>query len=184
MGLNTESDRLTVSQAKAGDAEAWNTLFGRYRLPLYAYVFQMVRQEQTSFDLVQDTMISALQHIGSLQNESRFGSWLFGIAHQKCIQLWRHQRREDAALLELTEIPADFEEDPRRALIQQEQEAEFLSLLQKLPLPQHSVLALYFIEEFSLEEIADITGAALGTVKSRLHYAKQAFRELWKEEAV
>jgi len=54
-------------------------------------------------------------------------------------------------------------------------------LLNKLPPPQRSVLLLHFIEDFSLEEIAEITGAQLGTVKSRMHYAKKALKKLLEE---
>ena len=63
----------------------------RYQLPLYAYVFELVRNEQTSLDIVQETFINAVRHIGSLQHDEKFGSWLFGIAHQKCIQQWRRE---------------------------------------------------------------------------------------------
>jgi RNA polymerase sigma-70 factor (ECF subfamily) len=63
-------------------------------------------------------------------------------------------------------------------LIRQEQEAEFMNLLNQLPLPQRAVLLLHFIENFSLEEIARVTNAPLGTVKSRLHHAKRALRKL------
>ena len=63
-------------------------------------------------------------------------------------------------------------------LIRQEQEAEFMNLLNQLPLPQRSVLLLHFVEDFSLEEIARITETQIGTVKSRIHYAKRALRKL------
>src|SRR5207248_11710194 len=111
-------------------------------------------------------------------------SWLFGIAHQKCIQRWRKQNREDAFLGEIRAAPSEDEADssPLDLLIRAEQEAEFVKLLNRLPLPQRSVLLLHFIEEFSLEEIAGITGAQLGTVKSRLHYAKKALRKLIEED--
>ena len=58
-----------------------------------------------------------------------------------------------------------------------------MKLLNQLALPQRSVLLLHFVEDFSLEEIGGITGAQIGTVKSRLHYAKRALRKLWKEKA-
>jgi len=58
-----------------------------------------------------------------------------------------------------------------------------MNLLHQLPLPQRSVLLLYFVEDFSLEEIASITGAQVGTVKSRMHYAKRAFRKLYEEQS-
>ena len=173
-----EREQLPVAQARAGDTAAWDTLFRRYQLPLYVYVFELVHDEQTSLDLVQESFINAARHIGSLREDAKFGGWLFGIAHQKCIQRWRKQARDEALREELAAAPPDFEDDPAEFLIRAEQEAEFMKLLNQLPLAQRSVLLLHFVEEFSLEEIAGITGAQLGTVKSRLHYAKKALRNI------
>ena len=77
-----ECEQLPLQQAKAGEPEAWNALFRRYQLPLYVYVFELVRDEQTALDIVQETFIAAARHIGSLRDDSKFGGWLFGIAHQ------------------------------------------------------------------------------------------------------
>ena len=173
-----EREQLPVAQARAGDTAAWDTLFRRYQLPLYVYVFELVHDEQTSLDLVQESFINAARHIGSLREDAKFGSWLFGIAHQKCIQRWRKQARDEALRQELAAAPPEFEDDPAEFLIRAEQEAEFMKLLNQLPLAQRSVLLLHFVEEFSLQEIAGITGAQLGTVKSRLHYAKKALRNI------
>ncbi len=173
-----EREQLPVAQAKAGEPEAWDALFQRYQLPLYVYVFELVHDEQTSLDLVQETFIAAVRHIGGLRDDDKFGSWLFGIAHQKCIQRWRKQSREEVLLDELPESADELENGPDDLLIRREQEAEFMNLLNQLPLPQRSVLLLHFVEDFSLEEIAGITGTPVGTVKSRLHYAKRALRKL------
>ncbi len=173
-----EREQLPVQEARAGDASAWNVLFKRYQLPLYVYVFELVRDEQTSLDLVQETFINAVRHIGSLRDDARFGSWLFGIAHQKCIQHLRRENRETQALAEIEKAPTEPESDPRELLIRAEQEARFMKLLNELPLPQRSALLLHFVEDFSLEEIAGITGVSLGTVKSRVHHAKRALRQL------
>ena len=176
-----EREQLPVAQARAGEPEAWDILFKRYQLPLYVYAFELVHNEQSSLDIVQETFINAVRHIDTLRDDDRFGGWLFGIAHQKCIQRWRAQNRENAALQELSFAPAECAEDPGGWLIREEQEAEFMKLLNQLPLPQRSVLLLHFVEDFSLEEIAGITGAPLGTVKSRLHYAKHALKKLLEE---
>src|SRR5205809_7781398 len=96
-----ESTNLPVQEARAGDATAWDTLFRRYQLPLYVYVFELVHDEQTSLDIVQETFINAARHIGSLRDDEKFGSWLFGIAHQKCIQQWRKESREESLLEEI-----------------------------------------------------------------------------------
>jgi len=92
------------------------------------------------------------------------------------------QGREAAALEELAAAAGEFVDDPGELLIREEQEAAFMKLLGRLPVAQRSVLVLHFVEDFPLEEIARITGTALGTVKSRLHYAKLALRKLLEEE--
>jgi RNA polymerase sigma-70 factor (ECF subfamily) len=173
-----EIEQLPVLQARAGDAAAWDALFRSYQLPLYVYVFELVRDEQTSLDIVQETFINAVRYIGSLREDAKFGSWLFGIAHQKCIQRWRKQAREEMLRDEFGNVPEQFESAPDDLLIREEEEAEFMRLLNELPPPQRSVLLLHFVEEFSLEEIAGITGVSIGTVKSRLHYAKKSLRKL------
>jgi RNA polymerase sigma-70 factor, ECF subfamily len=177
-----EREQLPVADARAGNAEAWKTLFRRYRLPLYVYVFELVRDEQTSLDLVQETFINAFRHLSTLRDDEKFGSWLFGITHQKCVQHWRRQNRESELQEELVDTLATAAETPVDLLIREEQEAEFMKLLEKLPLAQRSALLLHFIEGFSLEEIAHITETQVGTVKSRLHYAKRALRKLLKEQ--
>ena len=178
-----EREQLPVAEARAGNAEAWESLFRRYRLPLYVYVFELVRDEQMSLDLVQETFINAFRHIDALRDDGKFGSWLFSIAHQKCVQQWRRQGRESELREELASAPAAGVDAPPDLLIREEQETEFMRLLSQLPLPQRSALVLHFIEGFSLEDIAHITDTQVGTVKSRLHYAKRALRKLLEEGA-
>src|SRR5208282_1301729 len=111
-----EREQLLVAQAKTGDPEAWDALFRRYQLPLYVYVFELVHDEQTSLDLVQETFIAAVRHLGGLRNDAKFGSWLFGIAHQKCIQRWRKQNRDELLRDEIATAPDEFEYSPDELL--------------------------------------------------------------------
>ena len=177
-----EHEQLPVAQARAGKPDAWDALFRRYQKPLYVYAFELVHDEQASLDIVQEAFIAATRHLGSLREDAKFGSWLFGIAHQKCIQRWRIRDREAVGLEELAAAPDEFETDPGELLIRREQEAVFMNLLNQLPMPQRSVLLLHFIEDFPLEEISRITESPLGTVKSRLYYAKKALVTLMKEK--
>jgi RNA polymerase sigma-70 factor, ECF subfamily len=171
-------EQLPVPQARTGNPAAWDTLFRRYQLPLYVYVFELIRDEQASLDIVQETFIAVVKHIGGLRDDGKFGSWLFGIAHQKVVQHWR--KRKEILFDEVPESPDEFENSPDDLLIRRESEAKFMNLLNQLPLPQQSVLLLHFVEDFSLEEIARITETRPGTVKSRLHYAKKSLRKLWE----
>jgi RNA polymerase sigma-70 factor (ECF subfamily) len=176
-----EHEQLPVPQARAGEPAAWDVLFRRYQLPLYVYVFELVHNEQTSLDVVQETFIAAARHLGGLREDGKFGSWLFGIAHQKCIQHWRKHSGKEFLFDEVSESPDEFENSPDDLLIRREQETEFMNLLNQLPLPQRSVLLLHFVEDFSLEEVSRITETPLGTVKSRMHYAKHALRKLLEQ---
>ena len=175
-----EREQLPVREARAGEPDAWDALFRRYQLPLYVYVFELVRHEQTSLDIVQETFINAARHLGSLRDDEKFGSWLFSIAHQKCIHHWR-KKRVDTTPLGDEDDEQEFqssESDPQELLLRKEQEAEFMKLVQQLAVPHRAVLLLHFVEDFSLDEIARITETPLGTVKSRLHYARQALKKL------
>lgn len=177
------TEQLPVAQARAGKPEAWDALFRRYQKPLYVFAYELVHDEQASLDIVQETFIAAARHLGDLRDDAKFGSWLFGIAHQKCQQRWRKQDRETVALEKLAVLPEELETDPGELLLRQEQEAEFMNLLNQLPPPHRAVLLLQFVEDFSLEDIATVTATPLGTVKSRLHYAKKQLRTLWEAKA-
>jgi len=171
-------DQLPVAAARAGDADAWAALFSRYQLPLFVYVMELVHQEQTALDIVQETFVSAARHLGSLREDRKFGSWLFSIAHQKCQQHWR---RPSPIEVEPDDHEAEIGTDaagPFDLLVRQEQEEEFMRMLNQLSEAHRSVVLLYFLEDFSLEEIARITSVSVGTVKSRLHYARKQLRTL------
>jgi RNA polymerase sigma-70 factor (ECF subfamily) len=171
-------EQLPIEQARKGDPGAWDTLFRRYQMPLYVYGYELLRDEQASLDVVQETFLAATRHLGSLRSDEKFGSWLFGIARQKCTQRWRQSCREEAAMESFANEPLETGPGADEWLIRREQEAEFLKVLEQLPEPQREVLVLFFLEDFSIDEIARITRAQSGTVKSRLHYAKKAMRQL------
>ncbi|MGC3959294.1 MAG: RNA polymerase sigma factor [Verrucomicrobiota bacterium] len=180
MLLVAAHEQLPVAQARAGKSEAWDALFRRFQKPLYVFAYELVHDEQASLDIVQETFIAATRHLGSLRDDAKFGSWLFGVAHQKCQQRWRKHDREKEALEKFAATPEELETDPSDLLLRLEQEAEFMKLLDQLPPPHRAVLLLHFMEDFSLEDIAAVTATPLGTVKSRLHYAKKMLRTLWE----
>ena len=177
----TEREPMPVREARAGNAGAWDVLWKRYQLPLYTYVHELVRNEQTALDIVQEAFIAAARHIGGLRDDDKFGSWLFGIAHQRCVQRWRKAGRETVPLDERDDDYPDAAAGPEELLIRKEQEALLMKFLDQLTPPHRAVLLLHFLEDFSLEEIARVTNSEIGTVKSRLHYAKKSLRKLLEE---
>jgi RNA polymerase sigma-70 factor (ECF subfamily) len=177
-------EELPVREARAGDPEAWDALLRRHQLPLFAYVQELIRDEQASLDIVQETFIAAVRHVQRLERDDRFRSWLFNIAHQRCVQHWRKTARRPEPLDDHTEVLPDEGLEPDAWLLRHEQGQRVLECVDRLVPAQRSVLLLRYFEEFPLDEIAEITGVSVGTVKSRLHYAKRALRDRLKESGV
>jgi RNA polymerase sigma-70 factor (ECF subfamily) len=172
-----------VQAARHHAPDAWDTLLKQHQLPLYTYLAELTRDDTAALDLVQETFAAAVRHIASLRDDARFASWLFGIAHQKCVQHWRRRRRDEIfANTEESVAPADFPDesspDPRALLFRNEEAEAFFVLVERLPASQRSALLLHVLEDFSLEEIAAISGVPVGTVKSRLFHARRNLRQL------
>jgi RNA polymerase sigma-70 factor (ECF subfamily) len=172
-----------VQAARRHDSPAWDQLFRRYQLPLFVYAKGLTGDREAALDVVQEAFIRAASHIGRLRDDGKFGSWLFGIAHQRCLLHLRRDRRRDALFSE--EGGSGEEEeggpDPRDGMLSAERAQALYALVDRLPLPQRSALLLHVLEGFPLEEIAGISGVPVGTVKSRLHNAKRALRDLIEE---
>jgi RNA polymerase sigma-70 factor (ECF subfamily) len=175
-------EQSLVAAARRQEPAAWDRLLASYQAPLHAYVAELIRDPTAAQDLVQESFRRAVKHIAGLREEGRFGSWLFGIAHQQCLQYFRKDRRHRerfAESLEPLEEPVDEGvADPCSHLMRQEEAEAFFVLMERLPAAQRSVLLLHILEDFSLEEIAVIMAVPVGTVKSRLHHAKRAVRTL------
>jgi RNA polymerase sigma-70 factor (ECF subfamily) len=168
-----------------GESRAWDELLGAYQLSLFAYAAELTRDRETARDIVQETFAGAVRHIDTLRDEARFASWLFGIAHQKCVAHFRRSARTAERFALAEELPEDASDDaaenPRERLLREEQAAEFFALVEQLPVEQRSALLLHVLEDFSLEEIAAIAAVPVGTVKSRLFHARRALRQLVEE---
>ena len=174
-----EPDLLSaVAAARAGDSAAWDRLMRRYQRPLLVFVHELIRREADSLDVVQETFLRAVRNLSGLREDARFGSWLFGIAHQLCHRRARRAWREDE--LADGQLAEEIDESgfgPGEQLLRDEEAAEVFALLAALPEPMRAALTLHVLEDFSLEEIAEVTAVPVGTVKSRLHHAKRALRE-------
>jgi RNA polymerase sigma-70 factor (ECF subfamily) len=143
----------------------------------------VVGAREAAFDVVQETFSRALVHIGSLRDDSKFGSWLFGIAHQACLRQFRSWKRDDA-VFDTEAEPTDHAagaDHPLSLLLSSEDAGRLYELVDTLPLPQRSALLLHVLGDATIEDIAAITGVPPGTIKSRLFTAKRALRVLITE---
>lgn len=193
------SDVVLVQQACHGDKNAFAELWNRYRNRLYRIIFFMVHHEEDSWDLLQETFIKGYQALSTLKNAQIVGSWLTRIAVNLAINHKKKKERMRKHQEELVhQAPGRSCTSPQQTIEQQEIKTKLEEIISQLPPKQRTVLILSDVEEYSYKEIAEILQCRIGTVMSRLFYARNFVRkhlessdiqpykdksvELWAEE--
>ncbi len=147
---------------------------------LFYYIRRLVPGEEDAWDALQDTWLKVVRGIGKLRQPERLSPWLYTIARTSAMD---RMRAVYSARPEETvdgEVLDGFAEDPPEEF----EDAERVHRgLDSISLAHREVLTLFFLEDFSVEEIAGILGIPAGTVKSRLHHAKRALRSVLEREA-
>lgn len=184
-------DSHLVAQVQQGDSKAFNTLVRRYRERLYSVVYNLTGNSEDAADLTQDAFIKAFQSIGNFRGKSAFFTWLYRIAINGAITHMKKHRKgrfyslenlheEHLVSTEIVERLTAKARTDKPTLLRELQE-KLNDALQTLSLKHRTVIILFEIEGLSHAEIANITGTTEGTVRSRLHYAKQQLQGLLKE---
>ena len=170
---------LLVLRCKRRDRQAWDELIHQWEGRLLYYVRRLVATEADAWDVLQQTWLRAFRGLRTLDDPQRLASWLFQIARCTAMSHWRGYYRAQARMeedVDLAELTEEDEEDPCA-------DAEQVHLaLGRISLAHREVLTLYFLEDLPLQQIAEILGVPLGTVKSRLCYARRALRAVIEEE--
>lgn len=176
------AEHFVVLRAQLGDPEAFGVLFDRYHARVLAYVRHRMDSTADAEDVLQEVWVTVVRKIARLEEPQAFRAWLFRIAHGHAVSRLRRKRREVTLGSDMTEqvfsAMAAPENDASEALADYDEDAVHEALAE-LSAPHREVLSLRYFEGFTYEEIAGIVGCGLGTVRSRLHYAKAALqREL------
>lgn len=176
------SDAVLVERVQQGDVAAYDYLVRKYRERLFSVVYNLTSNREDANDLTQEAFIKAFSSIKRFRGQSSFFTWLYRIAVNTTLsQLKKNRVRRVFSLESLTEdgkaadILEDLSEQTRTekgALLSELQE-QLNEALQKLSPKHRTVVVLFEIEGLSHQQISEIVGCSVGTVRSRLHYAKQ-----------
>jgi RNA polymerase sigma factor (sigma-70 family) len=164
-----------------GDAGAFDELYRRHRAPLYRYLLRQCRDAAIGEELFQDVWMNVIRARAGYMVTARFTTWLYRLAHNRLIDHYR--RRVPAALVsfddedEAPALPAARNAEPHVAHESREQAKRLLALVEDLPAAQREAFVLQQEAGMSIEEIAEATGVARETAKSRLRYAMAKLRE-------
>jgi len=127
-------------------------------------------------DALQDVWIDVFRSVGKLRDAGAFAPWLFRVARDRAYRVLRRRGIPVDAIGDVDQVAAGSSAEP--AAFDEEDRRQVTTSLDRLPHAQREVLLLRFVEDLSYEQIAAAVGCELGTVRSRLHYAKRALREL------
>ena len=177
-----DADWLVVQRVQAGDVAAFDELVVKYRERIYSVIYNLTSNKEDTFDLSQDSFIKAFQSIGRFKGKSSFFTWLYRISVNTTLSHLkknRHRRflsyeniSEETGSSEVLDVLAAKTSTEKPTLIKELQH-KLNEALQNLSVKHRTVLVLFEIDNLSHQEIAEIMNCSVGTVRSRLHYAKK-----------
>jgi RNA polymerase sigma-70 factor (ECF subfamily) len=175
-------DECLLARFGSGDRQALDELFRRYRQPAYRVGFRLLGNEADALDAVQEGFVKALTHLHGFQGRSSFKTWLLRVVSNAALDLGRQRGRRETLSLEAA---GNGEAAHARLLTADEsglglERADLRRLLDaalaKLPEPQRQTFVLHVDADLSYREVAEVLGISIGTVMSRLYYARQKLR--------
>jgi len=172
-------DELLAVRCQSGEPDAFRELIAQFERPLRYYLQKLLGNDDRAYDVLQDVWLHAVRKIRGLVEPAALRVWLYRLAHGLAVDSIRRRQVRQSA-----EQDRAVSEDAAGA------DPEFTQIdaiaihraLDELEPRQREALVLFFLEEMSLEDIADVVGCPIGTVKSRLHYAKRALHDLLKRD--
>ncbi len=185
----TWTDEELVAKSVGGDAESFNELILRWERPIYALAYRTIGREEDARDVCQETFLRAFRALPAFRGQSKFSSWLYRIAINLCRDWMRRERRtpvvqapEDMDLLELAAAtgPSESIED---LVARKDLTRAVERVMATLPEEQRTAIILKEYHELTFQEIADLVGCPLSTVKTRLYQGLVVLRrELAKND--
>ena len=173
---NEETIRLLAEQARSGDRAAFSELVKILMNPIVAMTHKMTGSREVALDLAQESFIAAWQNIGSYRGDAKFTSWLYRIAVNKTLHHLDSAKTRMSVPFDEAEADVAAASSPEIQLSRDELRRDVLNFMQRLPEQQRLVFELRFYKQHQFEEIATITGKALGTVKTLYREAVKKLR--------
>ena len=176
--MGPPDEELVARTLAGGSSEAFGMLVQRYQSRLRGWLRQLTRDPAAADDISQDTFLRAYEKLGTFAGRGRFEAWLFKIGYTEFLQHRRKDKRGDSFIATLAEQP---EAVPQPAALEGSEAAanrrDLLALLATLGPEERDSLVLCYAYGFTHQEISDVTGKPLGTVKSNIHRGKARIRE-------
>jgi len=181
------NDEELIDETLSGNREAFCSLALKYQDRVYNLALPIVGNHDDALDVVQETFLQALSHLGSFRRTSRFYTWLYRIAYNCAIGTLRRRRKTVSVDVVSEEFGVSFEsnDEPPDARLRRKDVAQALEVaLAKLPTEYRRAIVLREVYELDYEQIAEKLNVPVGTVRSRLHRARASLRKTLERAGV
>lgn len=185
----TLTDEELVTRSMGGDADSFNQLVLRWERPIYALAYRVIGREEEARDVCQDTFLRAYRALPGFKGQAKFSSWLYRIALNLCRDWIRRQRR--APVMQMPEgvdpLEMAAEREPAESIetlvARRELSAVVEEAMARLPEEQRTAIILKEYHGMTFQEIADLQGCPLSTVKTRLYQGLSVLRRHLEQQA-
>lgn len=183
LSLSAANDRDLVASAVSGLEGGFEELVRRYQRPISAYVYRMVGDYETALDLTQEIFIKIYNSLARYRPEFKFSTWIYKIAHNAAIDHLRRSSGRERSMVAGTEsdsydLPIESEGlTPEQQTEREERRVEIELVVRSLPTAYRELIVLRHSQDLTYEEIVEVTGLPLGTVKNRLFRARDLMRQ-------
>jgi RNA polymerase sigma-70 factor (ECF subfamily) len=174
--MAADDDLELFQRIRAGDPLALKTLYGRHRVAIYRFALRLTRSEASAEDVVSEVFIDVWRNAAAFAGGSQPKTFLLGVARNKAYSLLRRRRDEELDEQKAAEI--EDHADTPEASLQKRNKSEILrACLNRLSAAHREVIDLVYYHDKSIEEVAEIVGAPVGTVKTRMFHARKRLAE-------
>ena len=177
-----QTDEELVARAASGDVESFNTLILRWERPIYGLAYRVLGREEDARDVCQETFLRAFRSLKGFKGEAKFSSWLYRIALNLCRDWMRRDRRaalyrpmDDGAPFDLEAVDAG-DESVETLVVRRDLTRAVARAMALLPEEQRTAVVLKEYHGLTFQEIADLQGCPLSTVKTRLYQGLSVVR--------
>ena len=188
--FSAATDRELVATAAAGIEGSFEELVRRYQRPISSYVYRMVGDYEAALDLTQEIFIKVYGSLARYRSEFKFSTWLYKIAHNSAVDHLRRNAGRERSLFtgiegDQYELPIESSSlSPEQESERRERRVEIEMVVRSLPAAYRELIALRHSQDLTYEEIVEVTGLPLGTVKNRLFRAREMMRQQFVERGI
>jgi RNA polymerase sigma factor (sigma-70 family) len=182
--LGNEGDEVLVATAKLGDERALTELWRRHAKVTYKILWRITGNREDAEDALQETLLRSFVHLKSFNGRSKFSTWLISIATNTALTQLRRKRQRPEVLFssytdDVLEVLPNDSVDVETRFAHQERTDVLRAAVRRLSPSLQYVIELRNKHEYSIEQIAEMTGLSIPAIKSRMHRAKSALRQMW-----